>query len=74
MAKMSIETDEARLTKKVADTRSGSEKSQGDAEFRALRKHLKRVQRKRRRLALRKQHAMSKKPAAATSQPAAGSA
>ena len=60
--KTSVEADETRLRKKVQEQRAGSENPEGDAALRALHKHLKRVQRKRRRLALRKQQAAGKKP------------
>jgi hypothetical protein len=70
MAKLTVESDEIRLTKKVSERR-GADKPAGDPAFRALRKHLKRLQRKRRRLALRKQHAMGKNAGAAPSPPAA---
>jgi hypothetical protein len=70
MAKLTVEADETRLTKKVSERR-GAGKPAGDLEFRALRKHLKRLQRKRRRLALRKRHAMGKKTGAAPSPPVA---
>ncbi|MFQ5991779.1 MAG: hypothetical protein ACE5NA_05015 [Nitrospiraceae bacterium] len=63
----SVEADEARLHKKVQEKRAGSENPEGDAALRALHKHLKRVQRKRRRLALRKEQAAGKKPRAETS-------
>jgi hypothetical protein len=58
------EADEARLRKKVQDKRAGSGNPEGDAALRALHKHLKRVQRKRRGLALRKRQAAGKKPRA----------
>jgi hypothetical protein len=70
MAKLTLEADEARLKKKVAGKQPGEQQGDGDTIPRGLRKHLKRVQRKRRRLALRKQHARGKQ-AAAASQPAA---
>jgi hypothetical protein len=75
MAKLTLEADEARLKKKVAGPRTeapkGSKgaKPDGETAGRRLRKHLKRLQRKRRRLALRKQHAQGKQQAA-PSQPA----
>ncbi len=57
------ENDETRLTKNVQSKRTaGSEAASGPA-FRRLRKRLKRVQRKRRRLALRRAHAAGKKVA-----------
>lgn len=60
--KTSVEADEANLLKKVQEKLSGSENPEGDAALRALHKHLKRAQRKRRRLAQRKQQAAGKKP------------
>lgn len=62
-AKASLADDEARLKKKVSEKRAKLENPEGDAPFRKLHKRLKRNQRKRRRLALRKQHAMGKKKA-----------
>ena len=64
------ESDEARLKKKVTAKLTGHKGPEADSALRALRKHLKRTQRKRRALALRKKHAAGKKAAAAT--PAAG--
>jgi hypothetical protein len=72
MAKLTIEADEARLKKKLTGPRTEPPKgAKQDSETadRRLRKHLKRIQRKRRRLALRKQHAQRKQQAA-PSQPA----
>jgi hypothetical protein len=57
--------EEARLKKKVAERRGQLENPEGDAPFRRLHKRLKRLQRLRRRLAIRKQHAMGSKKAAA---------
>ncbi|HMU55262.1 MAG TPA: hypothetical protein PKA61_09655 [Nitrospira sp.] len=71
MAKKGSESDEARLKKKVAAKLNGHENPEGDAALRALRKRLKREQRKRRTLALRKKHAGANKPAAEGA-PAAG--
>ena len=62
-AKASLADDEARLKKKVSEKRTSLENPEGDAPFRKLHKRLKRNQRKRRRLAFRKQHAMGKKKA-----------
>ena len=64
------EEDIARLKKKVAERKAKAGKVLGDAALRALRKRLKREQRKRRSLAQRLAHAQGKKkeaqPAAAT--------
>ena len=54
------EQDEGRLKKKVAERRKTVENAEGDAAFRALRKRLKRSQRKRRTLASRRRHAAGK--------------
>jgi hypothetical protein len=65
MAKKSaLEDDLVRLKKKVHVARAGSENPEGDAAIRALHKRLKRAQRKRRSLAVRKKHAMGKKAGA----------
>jgi len=62
MAKKSAaESDETRLKKKISATISGQDKAKGDAAVRALRKRLKREQRRRRALALRKKHAAGSK-------------
>jgi hypothetical protein len=60
------ESDEARLKKKIAEKRAGSGNSKEHAAIRALRKRLKREQRRRRALALRKKHAVGTKTEAAT--------
>ncbi|ALA57609.1 hypothetical protein [Nitrospira moscoviensis] len=65
MAKKAAESDEARLKKKVAAKRAGHANPEGDAALRALRKRLKREQRKRRALALRRKHAAGQKGEAA---------
>jgi hypothetical protein len=72
--KVSLTDAEARLKKKVVERRGQLENPEGDAPFRQLHKRLKRVQRLRRRLALRKQHAMGKKKADAAEKPAAPAA
>lgn len=60
MAKKPIgESDEVRLKKKIAASTKDESKS-GDPAVRSLRKRLKRVQRKRRALVLRKKHAAGK--------------
>ncbi len=69
--KTAAESDEARLKKKIATKIAGYKNPEGDAALRALRKRLKREQRKRRALALRKKHAAGSKPADAAA-PAAG--
>ncbi len=67
MAKHTVaESEEARLKKKIAATRVGASSPKGNAALRSLRKRLKREQRKRRALALRKKHAAGGKSAAAT--------
>ena len=54
MAKPSpMEQDETRLKKKVQSQRAGHENAEGDSALRALRKRLKRAQRKRRAQASR---------------------
>ncbi|WP_447973087.1 hypothetical protein [Nitrospira sp. Kam-Ns4a] len=69
MAKKTVEeSDEARLKKRVRERLAGSENPEADASLRALRKRLKRAQRRRRKLALRKQHAMKKQKTAAPAQ------
>ena len=59
------ESDEARLKKKITEKLAGHGNPEGDAALRSLRKRLKREQRKRRALALRKKHAAGSKPAEA---------
>jgi hypothetical protein len=63
--KTTAESEEARLKKKLAAKRTGSGNAEGNAALRALRKRLKREQRKRRALALRRKHAAGSKGAAA---------
>jgi ribosomal protein L18E len=65
------EPEEVRLKKKVAAKLAGHSNPEGDAAMRALRKRLKREQRKRRALALRKKNAGGSKPAEAAA-PSAG--
>lgn len=72
--KVSLTDEEARLKKKVSDKRGKLENPEGDSPFRKLHKRLKRVQRQRRRLAIRKQHAMGKKKTDAAAKPAAPAA
>lgn len=66
MAKKAAESDESRLKKKVAAKLAGHGNPEGDAALRALRKRLKREQRRRRALAVRKKHAAGQKDAAAS--------
>jgi len=63
--KKAQESDEARLKKKISAKLTGHGNPEGDAALRSLRKRLKREQRKRRALALRKKHAAGSKPAEA---------
>lgn len=63
--KTPLETDEARLTKKVRERLAGTENPEGNEALRALHKRLKRTQRKRRSLATRLKHAAGKKTEAA---------
>ena len=65
MAKKTVsESDEVRLKKKVAAKLAGHKNPKEDEALRSLRKRLRRVQRKRRALALRKHNSASKNPAA----------
>jgi len=68
--KTPLEEDIARLKKKIAERKAKTGKVLGDAALRALRKRLKREQRKRRALAQRLAHAQGKKKEAPP-QPAA---
>jgi hypothetical protein len=66
--KTPLETDLARLQKKVAEQRAAAESTEsteGNPKLRSLHKRLKRAQRKKRRLTARKRHAMGKKNAGA---------
>ena len=54
------ESDEVRLKNKISKQAQGDTKRSGDPAARSLRKRLKRVQRKRRALSLRKKHAAGK--------------
>ena len=72
--KASLTEEEARLKKKVGERRGKLENPEGDAPFRKLHKRLKRIQRLRRRLAIRKQHAAGKKKAEPAEKPAAPAA
>ena len=72
MAKKQIaESDEKRLKKKIGEKLANHSNPEGDAAMRSLRKRLKREQRKRRALALRRKHAAGSRPAE-TAAPAAG--
>lgn len=62
--KTTAESEETRLKKKVAAKRASGSTAEGVTAFRALRKRLKREQRKRRALAVRKKHAAGSKGAA----------
>ena len=63
--KMSAESEEVRLKKKVSAQLTGHGNPEADSALRALRKRLKREQRKRRALALRKKHAAGSENVAA---------
>jgi hypothetical protein len=58
------ESDETRLKKKIAARGTGHISPKENEAFRSLKKRLKRAQRKRRALALRKKNSTSKKTAA----------
>jgi len=58
------ESDETRLKKKVAAKLADNKSPKEDEALRALRKRLRRTQRKRRTIALRKKNSASKKTAA----------
>jgi hypothetical protein len=62
--KTESESDETRLKKKVAVTLADHKNPKEDEALRSLRKRLRRTQRKRRALALRKKNSASKKTAA----------
>ncbi|HKP01264.1 MAG TPA: hypothetical protein VJU02_06515 [Nitrospiraceae bacterium] len=65
MAKNTVdESDETRLKKKIAVRSTDHKGPQGDGALRSLKKRLKRTQRKRRALVLRKKNSASKKAAA----------
>ncbi|TKB89563.1 MAG: hypothetical protein E8D41_13235 [Nitrospira sp.] len=65
MAKKTVsESDETRLKKKVAAKLADNKNSKEDDALRSLQKRLRRVQRKRRALALRKKNSASQKTAA----------
>jgi len=66
MAKTARQDDETRLTARVRERTATKETPEKDPALRSLRKRLKRVQRKRRRLEVRKRHAMGKKAKAET--------
>ena len=59
--KTPAQADMARLKAKLQERSKASEKPDGDAALRALRKHLKRAQRKQRAQVLRKAHASGNK-------------
>jgi len=62
--KTATESDETRLKKKVAAKLTDHKSSKEDEALRSLQKRLRRTQRKRRALALRKKNSASKKTAA----------
>ena len=64
--KRAAEPDEARLKKKIVAKRADSKTPEGASALKSLRKRLKREQRKRRALTLRKKHAAGSKAAAAS--------
>ncbi|MCP9450241.1 MAG: hypothetical protein NNA21_09295 [Nitrospira sp.] len=63
--KASPDTEEVRLKKKIAEKRAAGVGPDGIAAFRSLRKRLKRAQRKRRVLAVRKRQAAGRQGAEA---------
>jgi hypothetical protein len=69
--KQTAESDESRLKKNIAQKLANQANPEGDASMRSLRKRLKREQRRRRALALRRKHAGGNEPAEAAA-PAAG--
>ena len=69
--KQTAESDESRLKKNIAQKLANHSNPEGDAAMRSLRKRLKREQRRRRALALRRKHAGGNKPAEAAA-PAVG--
>ena len=69
--KQTTESDETKLKKKISQKLANHANPEGDAAMRSLRKRLKREQRKRRSMALRRKHAAGEKPAEAA-MPAAG--
>lgn len=70
--KTTAESQEVTLKKKIAGKMTGHTNPEGDAAIRSLRKRLKREQRRRRALTLRKKHAAGSKgeTAAAPAAPA----
>ncbi|MDH5640707.1 MAG: hypothetical protein OEY28_05395 [Nitrospira sp.] len=62
--KTAAESEETQLKKKVAAKRASGKTVEGAAAFKSLRKRLKREQRKRRALAVRRKHAAGSKGAA----------
>ncbi len=61
-----VESDEVRLKKKIAAKRTEQGNATGNTSLRALRKRLKREQRRRRSLALRKKHSSGGKDTTVT--------
>lgn len=72
--KLSRAEDETRLKKKVSEKRGKLENPEGNDAFRQLHKRLKRAQRLRRKLVLRKKNAMGKAKTDAAEKPAAPAA
>ena len=68
--KQTAESDEVRLKKKIGQKLNNHSNPEADAAIRSLRKRLKREQRRRRAMALRRKHAGSDKPAEAAAQAA----
>ena len=66
MAKTARQDDETRLTARLRERTATKDAPETDPALRSLRKRLKRIQRKRRRLELRKRHAMGKQAKAET--------
>ena len=63
--KIAAESEEVRLKEKILAKRAGHSNPEGNVALRALQKRLKREQRKRRALALRRKHAAGNKGVAA---------
>jgi hypothetical protein len=63
--KQTAQSDETRLKKKIAEKLANHSNPEGEAAVRSLRKRLKREQRRRRAVALRRKHASGNKPAEA---------
>jgi hypothetical protein len=72
--KVSPAEEETRLKKKVSEKRGKLDNPEGNEAFRKLHKRLKRLQRLRRKLVLRKKNAMGNAKADAAEKPAAPAA